>query len=217
MFVLVRRFSPEFLSHGFTFSFLAVLAAQKEHPVPILTMAVALPIWAVSAVYFGQIGMFNGGHRPEPFLRTLPITIREIVAAKFLAVLIFVAFWWAVMVVLARSLELRAADFHTLLKFVSLMSVPALLLSAVCYVGTAYLRGIGMVALIVMFGVSLMSGLVMFLVKARQAVDLFEAPFVSTAAGLSWPSCVLLIVLGLLAYRGLMNLAVRAVKMNEGR
>jgi len=215
--VLVKTFLPEFVSHGFTFSFLAVLAAQKEHPTPVLTMAVALSVWTVSAVYFGQVGMFGGGRKPEAFLRTLPITIREIVAAKFLTALIFVAFWWAVMVVLATSLELPAADFHTLLKFVSLMSVPALLLSAICYIGTAYLRGIWMVALIVMFGVSLMSGLVVFLVKAEQAADLFEAPFVSTAAGLSWLNSVLLIALGLLAYRGLMNVAVRAMKMNEGR
>jgi hypothetical protein len=81
MFGLLRKSSFFYITHLFTFSWIGLVPSLEGRWSAFLVMAAAVPLWMSSSVLFAE--------RMERyrFLRTVPITDREVVAVKLLLIL----------------------------------------------------------------------------------------------------------------------------------
>jgi len=138
------------------------------------------------------------------FLQLLPVSVTEIVAAKFLLVLAQVALFWALVLVLLVSGDWHSSDLVVGIGFINLCAILSLLLAASWYWGT-FRYGFSMstrIMSVVYFGI---------IVTVIYLADVFEGGVSELWVGsLSLTEWILLFVLTLVIYFLLMRVAIRA-------
>jgi hypothetical protein len=209
--VLVKS-SPFYLSHMLTFSLLGLpLLAGEAGVVPI--MAMLIPVWVSSSVLFSELRESYG------FLRTLPLTDREVVGAKFLLALGAVAVYWVAMIWITVQTGIGTPLFPRNLALVHLSVIFSLLAAACWYIGIWLFGTTVMTIVVVTFMVvGTIGSIVLRFGPAGSPAAwamIHELVLVRLLAASPWFVYVLLAVVALLAYYALMRLAVRVKRTSE--
>lgn len=215
MLAVFLRSSPFYVSHLATFSLIGIsMIFGAEWMVP--AMAVLTPVWLSSSVGFSEAGESYG------FLRTLPVSDREIVRAKFGLALLAACCYWALMVAAALVLDANAGwPLGPTLLLIHLSVVASLLLAGCWYIGI-WLFGLRIMSWIIAPVASLMilAGIIArVLTGQRRWVFAEDSLFTRLGETVSWSAYAVaatcLVVLGLVLYGAQMLLAVRAKQASE--
>jgi ABC-type transport system involved in multi-copper enzyme maturation permease subunit len=200
-----RRHAPLYITHMMTFSMMAagpLLGGWRPHT--IVLPGLMLPVWIASSVLWTER---NGS---EELLRTLPVTSREVVRAKFALLLAAVGVYWLIMSVFGLGMASARGVFGPYLVFASVSCVGSLAVGALCYMGIWFFgRGV-MTVVIVLF---LVTGAYIAVTVARAGAlagyTASQQPLISTFGALPAYVVGALLALGLMVYYGLGRAAVR--------
>ena len=150
------------------------------------------------------------------FLRSLPITDREIVAAKFSMALFDTCLCWLLFLFTMFLFEGSPAQYAVHIAYVTLWGLLALVIAALWQVGI-YRFGMGRTAIVLTILL-----LFLFLPISLILDQVFEfentlgfPPYVYALAMLHWSVWLLLTAVVLLLYYGLLRLAVRIKRASE--
>jgi hypothetical protein len=199
-----------YFSHLVTFSWIGLpLLKQRIGVIPV--MAILIPLWVSSTVLWSEREESYG------FLRALPITDREIVRTKFtlvaLAVLVYFLLMTAAIVQFCQGTPYLAHN----MALVEIGVVASLILAACWFIG------------IWLFGMSVMIVVILIFMVLDLAAALllrfgdgpghwciaYDVLPVDLLARAPWYVDGLVIVLGLLGYYALMQLAVKVKRASE--
>jgi len=209
MFPIIRRSSFLYCTHILTFSLMGPLQFHK--PQAIEMMGVFLPLWLSSSVLWSE------REESYAFLRTLPVTDREIVRIKFGIILVATIVYWLLMSSLAFLLWGGTESFAARLTFISMICGFSLLLAAGWQVAVWHFgQSIMTRAILGFMGLSLVAAVVFVASFKRGAVP-GASGFASIRwiAGAPWEVQALLCALVLAVFFSLMEAAVRVKTSSE--
>jgi hypothetical protein len=209
MFPIIRRSSFLYCTHILTFSLMGPLQFHK--PQAIEMMGVFLPLWLSSSVLWSE------REESYAFLRTLPVTDREIVRIKFGIILVATVVYWLLMSSLAFLRRGGAESFAALLTFITVICGFSLLLAAGWQVAVWHFgQSIMTRAILAFMGLNFVVAIV-FLNSVKRGLT--SGPSGLTAihwiAGAPWEVQALLCALVLAVFFSLMEAAVRVKTSSE--
>jgi hypothetical protein len=199
-----------YFSHLVTFSWIGLpLLNQRVGVIPVMAMLV--PVWVSSTVLWSEREESYG------FLRTLPVTDREIVHTKFtmagLAVLIYFLLMTMATVQFCGGSPLLAYN----MALVEIGTVLSLIAAACWFIGM-WLFGVGVMIVVVLIFMFLgVAGAILFRFGNGSgpwcaAHELF---FVELLAEAPWYVDGLFLLMGLFGYYGLSRLAIKVKRASE--
>jgi hypothetical protein len=204
-----------YVSHLVAFSWigLPLLVRQfGERQIGVIpVMAMLIPVWVSSTVLFSE------KDESYAFLRSLPMTDREVVRTKFtLAALAVLAYW---LLMTAVTVQFCTGTPY-LAPNMALMEIAALvsLVAAACWFMGIWMFGRSIMTFVILiFMVLGIAGALLF--RFGNGSDLwcsaYDVIFVSLLSKAPWYVDGLVIVLGLLVYYALMQLAVKVKRASE--
>ncbi len=210
MFAILRKSSFFFISAFCTFVIppLAMLLGQRNRGV-LSVMALWVPVWLSSSILWSERQESYG------FLRTLPVTDRQIVRAKFGLALGFAVIYW-----LALSLFIRGAwgskpEYSGYAALASLTCAVSLVLAGGWYIVSWRFGPAALTAGVMAFVVLGILGT--WIVDVRRMVRIGGIGTLSPRWLAEGPRAyrAVLLALALAAYYGLMRLAVRVKEKSE--
>ncbi len=199
-----------YFSHLVTFSCIGLpLVNNRIGVIPV--MAMLIPVWVSSTVLFSEKEESYG------FLRSLPVTDREIVRTKFtlaaMAVLVYWLLMTAVTVQFCRGTTILAYNM-ALVEIAAIVS----LIAAACWFIGMWLFGGGIMTIVILVFMFLgIAGALLFRFgnSSDQWCTAYDVIFVDLLAGAPWYIDGLVLLLGLLCYYALMRLAVNVKRASE--
>jgi hypothetical protein len=209
MFPIIRHSSFLYCTHILTFSLMGPLQFHK--PQAIEMMGAFLPLWLSSSVLWSE------RNESYAFLRTLPVTDREIVRIKFGIILAATVVYWLLMSGLAFLQQGGTESFAPRLAFITVLCAFSLLLAAGWQVGVWRFGPSAMtLAILVFMGLSFVAAVVFIASFKRGAVP-GASGFASIRwiAAAPWEIQALLCALVLAAFFSLMEAAVRVKISSE--
>jgi len=209
MFPIIRQSSFLFCTHILTFSLMGPLQFHK--PELIEMMAAFMPLWLSSSVLWSE------RNESYAFLRTLPVTDREIVRIKFGIILAATVVYWLLMSCLAFLLRGGTESFAALLTFITLICGFSLLLAAGWQVGVWRFGQSVMTGIMLVFmGLNFVAAIV-FLNSLKRGLASGPSGFTAIhwIASAPWQIQGLLCALVLAAFFSLMEAAVRVKTSSE--
>ena len=207
---ILRKSSFFFITHLCTFSIpgLAMLLAHENRGM-LSVMALWVPAWLSSSVLWSE--------RMESyaFLRTLPVTDREIVRAKFGLALGFAFIYWLFLSLLIRWAWGSTTEYAGYMALANLTCAIAIILAAAWYMfswrfGIPALTG-GVILFLVIVIVATMIANIERMVRSG-GIGILAPRWL---AGGPWTYQALMFAVALAAYFGLMRLAVRVKEKSE--
>ncbi len=210
MSVILRKSSFFYITHLCTFSIppLGMLLAQGNRGM-LSVMALWVPVWLSSSVLWSE------RQESYAFLRTLPVTDRQIVRTKFGLALGFAVIYWLILSLFIRGAWGSTQEYAGYMALASLTCAGSLVLAGCWHIfswrfGPSALT-VGVMAFVVI-GV-----LATWAVDVRRMVGRGGVGTVvpSWLAEGPWIYQVILFVVALAAYYGLMRLAVRVKEKSE--
>lgn len=210
MYAVFFKTSPLFCSSIFTFSLLGIpLVAGQTGVIPF--MAMLMPVWISSSVIFSEM------HESYGFLRTVPVTDREVVKAKFLLTLLAVSVYWTATMLFALRFGIGTPQLRPNLALVLLGAVCSLIAAACWYIGI-WLFGITVMTVVVLasIGIMLIGSVALRIGSARSAWFLaHDFLIVRILSESPWYVWCLLALLGLAVFYLLWLAAVRVKERSE--
>lgn len=207
---ILRKSSFFYITHLCTFSIPGLVTIPKwENPGMLSVMALWVPIWLSSSVLWSE------RQESYAFLRTLPVTDREIVRTKFGLALAFALLYWLFLALLIRRAWGSTPEYAGYMALASLTCAIAIILSAAWYI---FSWRFGLPALTV--------GVIVFLVIVIITTMAANIERMTRTGGIGilaprwlaegpWFYHILLLAAALAAYYGLMQVAVRAKVKSE--
>ncbi len=207
MLSIIRKNGWLYVSHMMTFSAMAILSLSRGRPHLVAVMAILAPIWLASSVLWSE------REDSSAFLRTLPITDREVARAKFTLLLIAAGVYWLILFAVARTHAGPVGSMVPGLGFVTMSVVVGLIAGALVYVGIWFFGQTPMTVLVVLFsGVGVLAAIA---TASRAGIAVLDGTSPGLGIGTPWYAVVAVLALGLLAYYGLMEVAVRVRRLGE--
>jgi hypothetical protein len=210
MSAILRKSSFFFITHVCTFCapHLMMLAESRNRGM-LAIMAIWVPIWLSSSVLWSE------RQESYAFLRTLPVTDREVVRTKFSLALGFALIYWLILSLLIRWAWGSTPEYAGYMALVSLTCAIAMILAAGWYIfswrfGPSALT-VGVMALVVIVILATWIADVRRLVRIGGIGTL--AP--RWLAEGPWIYQPIMFAVALAAYYGLMRLAVRVKIKSE--
>lgn len=210
MSAILRKSSFFFITHFGTFSIpgLATIPGW-ENPGMISVLALWVPLWISSSVLWSE------RQESYSFLRSLPVTDRQVVRTKFGLALGFIVLYWLILALLIRKGWGQSPQYDGYMALVSLTCAVAIVLAGGWYVfawrfGSTALT-VAVITLLVIVMLVTMAANIERMLKTHGIGIL--AP--SWLAEGPWIYQVLLFAAALAAYYGLMKLAVRVKEKSE--
>jgi hypothetical protein len=210
MSAILRKSSFFFITHVGTFSIpgMAMLLAHEDRRM-LSVMALWVPVWLSSSVLWSE------RQESYAFLRTLPLTDRQIVRTKFGLALGFAVVYWLILSLLVRGAWGSTPEYAGYMALVSLTCAIAMILAAGWYIfswrfGPSALT-VGVMALVVIVILATWIADVRRLVRIGGIGTL--AP--RWLAEGPWIYQPIMFAVALAAYYGLMRLAVRVKIKSE--
>lgn len=212
MFKIWRKHAPLYLTHMMTFSMMAIgplvgAGGWKAHVV--VVPGLMLPVWIASSV------LWTEREGSEALLRTLPITSREVVRAKFVLLSAAVVVYWFIMLVFGLGSATATGSLGPYLAFISLSCVGSLIVGALCYMGIWFFGKSTMTFVILTFMVAGV-WVAISVARAGRAAAGAGLPTLLPAVGAAqWPAVTAIMAVGLLVYYALSRVAVRVRDAGE--
>jgi len=210
MTAILRKSSYFFITHLCTFSIppLAMLLSGRNRGM-LAVMAIWVPVWLSSSILWSE------RQESYAFLRTLPVTDRQIVRSKFGLALGFAAIYWLVLSLFIRGAWGSTPEYPGYMALASLACAVSLVLAGGWYIFSWR------------FGRSaLFAGVMAFMMIGILATWIVDVKRMVRAGGIGaigprwlaegpWIFQVLLFGAALAAYYGLMRAAVRVKEKSE--
>lgn len=210
MSAILRKSSFFFITHLCTFSIPGLVAIPIwENAGMLSVMALWVPLWLSSSVLWSE------RQESYAFLRTLPVTDRQVVRAKFGLALGFIVLYWAILALLIRRSWGASPEYAGYMALASLTCSLAVVLAAVWYIvswrfGTTVLT-VAVIALLVIGLIMALAANMERMVKTR-GIGILAPRWLAEGP---WIYQVLLFAAALAAYFGLMRVAVRVKERSE--
>jgi len=210
MSAILRKSSFFFITHLCTFSIPGLVAIPIwENAGMLSVMALWVPLWLSSSVLWSE------RQESYAFLRTLPVTDRQVVRAKFGLALGFIVLYWAILALLIRRAWGASPEYAGYMALASLTCSLAVVLAAVWYIvswrfGTTVLT-VAVIALLVIGLIMALAANMERMVKTR-GIGILAPRWLAEGP---WIYQVLLFAAALAAYFGLMRVAVRVKERSE--
>ncbi len=210
MFAIARKSSFFFITHLCTFSIppLAMLLEGRNRSM-LSVMALWVPFWLSSSILWSE------RQESYAFLRTLPVTDRQIVRTKFGLALGFAVIYWLILSLFIRGAWGSTPEYSGYMALVNLTCAVSLVLAGGWYIfswrfGPSVLTA-GVMAFVVI-GI-----LATWVVDVRRMVGIggIGALAPRWLAEGPWIYQVFLFAIALAAYYGLMQVAVHVKKTSE--
>lgn len=207
---ILRKSSFFFFTHLGTFSIPGlVLIPGWEDPGMISVMALWVPLWISSSILWSE--------RAESyaFLRTLPVTDRQIVRTKFGLALGFISVYWAILALLIGKAWGGRPEFAGYMALASLTCAISIILAAGWYLlswrcGTLALT-VAVIALLAIAVVGTMAANMQRMIKTR-GIGILAPRWLAEGP---WLLQVLLFAAALAAFAGLMRVAYTVKERSE--
>jgi len=172
-------------------------------------MAIWVPLWLSSSVLWSE------RQESYAFLRTLPVTDRQVVRAKFGLALGFLVLYWVILALLIRKSWGATPEYAGYMALASLTCSFAIVLVAVWYLvswrfGPTVLT-VGVMTLLVVAIVASMAANMERMIRTH-GIGILAPRWLAEGP---WVYQVLLFAAALAAYFGLMRLAVRVKEKSE--
>ena len=209
MFTIARKTSFFYFTHLCTFTAPAWPALMKGKGGIISMLAFWVPAWLSSSVLWSE------RQESYPFLRTLPVTDREIVREKFGLALMAAFVYWLILSILAWWAWGSQWEYPAYMALVNLACAVSLPLVACWYI--LYWR-FGMTALTVGVIAFIVLDIIMVFVLNVDRRNWVGAPGIPAARWLAegpWYLQFYLILMAVAAYYGLMKVAVLVKQKSE--
>ena len=191
-----------------TFSMMPLL---MDKPADFSVVTMLLPVWLCSSVLWSEREESYG------FLKTLPVTDRDIVRSKFtLAALALVIYWLILLVTSVRVAELTNGVFPSL-TLVYLCCGVSFLIACCCYIGI-WRFGVSVMTPLILAFMFLNIVLALWVNSGRRMGDLPSAPGMSVVRYLAefpWYLSGLIALLAVLTFYALMQLGIYVKKTTE--
>lgn len=203
---LIRKEFGPFLPFLITFAGFGLIGGVVvRDPDFVVAMAIMLQCWASGPV------LFTDTSESDAFLRTLPITRRELLASRFWCSLIELAFCWIIMLVVAAMTARTLADFGALVEITAIAAAGSLLVAGACHVwvaksGASIPLGIVMNVLAIgatLFFVTSFSGY-----EELANLDGAASPPIAAILAVPWPIHALVFAGSIWAFFSLLRVAV---------
>lgn len=210
MFAIARKSSFFFITHLCTFSVPALYMLLERKGAGFLSvMCLWLPAWLSSSVLWSE------KQESYAFLRMLPVTDRQVVRAKFGLALGFTFLYWLVMFLFNRLSWSPGPDQSYYSALANLCCAISIVLVACWYLFSWRFGPAALNVAIVVFTLSVVVGT--FIVNVRSMVRTHGIGILAPrwlAEG-PWSYHVLLVAAALVAYYGLMRIAIRVKAKSE--
>jgi hypothetical protein len=207
---ILRKSSFFYITHLCTFSIPGLVTIPKwENPGMLSVMALWVPLWLSSSVLWSE------RQESYAFLRTLPVTDREIVRTKFALALGFAFIYWVFLALLIRRAWGSTPEYAGYMALATLTCAIAIILSAAWYVLSWRL---GIPALTVAVIVFLVIGIVTTMAANIERMIRTGGIGILAPRWLAegpWFYHILLLAAALAAFYGLMQLAFRVKRESE--
>jgi hypothetical protein len=208
MFAIARKTSFFFLTHLGTFTLWAMPLLKGKGGV-LSIMAIAVPAWLSSSVLFSE--------RMESyaFLRTLPVTDRQVVRTKFGLALAAAFVYWLILSLLVLSVWGSTWEYPAYMALVNLTCAISLPLVACWYIFHWRFGVSALTVSVVAFMVIDLASAFIVNVDRRNWVGAPGIPVACWLAERPWYLQLYLFLLAFAAYYGLMEVAVRVKAKSE--
>lgn len=210
MSAILRKGSFFFITHLCTFSIppLAMLLGQRNRGV-LSVMAIWVPVWLSSSILWSERQESYG------FLRTLPVTDRQIVRAKFGLALGFAVIYWLVLSLFIRGAWGSTPEYSGYMALAGITCAVSLVLAGGWYIISWRFGPSALTAGVMTFMVLGILGT--WIVDVRRAVRIggigtFAPRWLAEGP---WVYQAVLFSVALAAYYGLMRLAFRVKEESE--
>jgi|GEM_PF-3416898 len=210
MSAILRKSSFFFITHLCTFSIPGLATIPMwENPGMISVMALWVPLWLSSSVLWSE------RQESYAFLRTLPVTDRQVVRTKFGLALGFIVLYWVILILLIRRSWGATPEYAGYMALASLTCAVSIVLVAFWYVfswrfGTTALTVAVMAVLVIGLIVALATNLERMI--KTHGIGILAPRWLAEGP---WIYQVLLFAAALAAYYGLMRVAVRVKERSE--
>jgi len=210
MSAILRKSSFFFITHLCTFSVPGLATIPMwENPGIISMMALWVPLWLSSSVLWSE------RQESYAFLRTLPVTDRQIVRTKFGLALGFIVLYWAILILLIRRSWGATPEYAGYMALASLTCAVSIVLAAFWYIfswrfGVSALTVVVIAVLVIGFIVALAVNLERLI--RTSGIGILAPRWLAEGP---WIYQILLFAAALAAYFGLMRVAVRVKEKSE--
>jgi len=210
MSAILRKSSFFYITHLCTFCFppLVMLAESRNRGV-LAIMALWIPVWLSSSILWSE------RQESYAFLRTLPVTDRQVVQTKFGLTLGFTFIYWLIVSLFIRWAWGSTPEYAGYMALTSLTCAGSLVLSGGWYIFSWRFGPSALTAGVMAFVV--LGILTTWIVNVKRMIRSVGIGTIAPGwlAGGPWVYHVLLFLVALAAYYGLMQVAVRVKKKSE--
>ena len=212
--LVTRAFFPHLLGYVITFVFFGIIGTlESQDPDYVILACLFLLAWAAGPALFG----FDSRLRMERFLRTLPVTHREIIIARFLASLLLQVICWIVLLFITATLSRTPEQATVCLKFVCAAAGWSLAGGGLAHFwgahhGRSILAGVLLNVALVVFTVSFVA----LHSRPARSFDTGDSFLVSTVTAAPWAVQLLYPLAGLWIFIALMNAAAATSRPRDG-
>jgi ABC-type transport system involved in multi-copper enzyme maturation permease subunit len=211
MLAIIKKRAPLYISHLVTYSLLGVLQIVSPRPEKFFILGLFVAVWITSSVLWSE------RDESEALLRTLPVTHREIVTTKFLLALTAMAVYWGIMFTAALRLGAEIGSLSPGLVFISVSWSIALVLAGLWYIAIWFFGMRPMIPIMLVFIVGFCAIGVALLSQTSRGLTVAPHQLTVLGAFVDVPGyvAVIAVALALLAYYGLLQVAVRVRTVSD--
>lgn len=205
MLAIFRKHALGFFSHIVTYSLLAGMHITHGRPPLFVSVVLMLPLWATSSILWSE------KDESEDFLRTLPLTSRDIARAKFSLALGALVVYWIILATVLTIVTGGTRDFVLGFVLMNIVWSAALLLVALWYAAIWFfgVKPMMPVMLAAIGGFFLTAISYLNAVRRTEIMSLSGLPALRILAGVPWYAGPMIAVAAVVVYFALMRMAAR--------